>query len=74
MSWIAALITDYQLRRRQFVVACIGLLCGVAMFVAGAVDAVRGAPRGFVAGGLGFVMTIYFVRVVLREWNRMRAA
>lgn len=73
MSWIAALITDYQLRRRQFVIACIGLLCGLAMFVAGAVDAARGAPRGFAAAGLGFVMTIYFVRVVLREWTRMRA-
>ena len=74
MSWIAALITDYQLRRRQFVVACIGLLCGLAMVVAGMVDGARGAPRGYAGGALGLVMTIYFARAVVREWNRMKAA
>lgn len=75
MPWLATLITDYQLHRRRLVLACIGLLCVLALFVDGVVGVAGGmtAKRALLLG-FDSVMVVYFVRMALREVSRMKNA
>lgn len=75
MPWNAAQISDYQLHRRRLLLACIGAVLAVAMV----------ADLGLSSGGnfelrreaicaFYLIMLLYFARMALREWRRMKVA
>ena len=75
MPWLATVITDYQLYRRRLVLACIGLVCVLALFVDGVVGVAEGLPveRALLLG-FDCLMVVYFVRMAFREVARMKNA
>ena len=75
MHWIAALITDYQLYRRRFVVACVGIVCALALTVSAVLHFFGTLTRrDILSGAFGLVLALHFGRAAFREWSRMKEA
>lgn len=75
MAWIAALITNYQLRWRRLVIICVGVVCALGLLVDAALGTSGGLSRPhLLEGALALVMVLYLARAGFRELARMKAA
>lgn len=75
MSWLAALITDYQLYWRRLVLLCFGIVAALALFVSAVLDASGSLTRrDLLSAVFGFLLALYFGRAAFREWVRMKAS
>lgn len=73
MPWLASLITDYQLHRRRFVIACIAIAVGLILLATSVPDASGTWKLHDVSGAvMGFVTTLHFARMAWQEWARMK--
>jgi hypothetical protein len=75
MPWLATLITDYQLHRRRLVLACICVVCALALLTDDALGIVTGlnVKLGLLLALEGLI-AVYFARMALRELARMKDA
>jgi hypothetical protein len=75
MGWNASGVSDRTYHRRRFLLACVGLLAGIALIAGAAVRTNHSfSIKDLLDGFFGLAVLAYFGWIASREWRHARIA